>query len=78
MFCRLAIVGILLGIVFGLATSFWLMNINNDSTLAIIVTFVSAYASFFVAEEMCGSSGLLSVVMNGFTCSIFGRKKREG
>lgn len=71
-FCLLAVVGMLLGIAFGMVTSWLLDNIFRDATLTTIVTLVSAYSSYYVADRLVGASGLLAVVCNGFTMSLIG------
>jgi NhaP-type Na+/H+ or K+/H+ antiporter len=72
-FCLLAVVGMLLGIAFGAATSWLLDNIFRDPTLTTVVTLVSAYSSYYTADRLVGASGLLAVVCNGFTMSLIGR-----
>lgn len=71
-FCLLAVVGMILGIAFGAVTSWLLDNIFRDATLTTIVTLVSAYSSYYVADRLVGASGLLAVVCNGFTMSLIG------
>jgi NhaP-type Na+/H+ or K+/H+ antiporter len=44
----------------------------RDPTLTTIVTLLSAYSSYYVADRLVGASGLLAVVMNGFTMSLIG------
>eukprot|EP00878_Enallax_costatus_P037337 GHUV01042162.1.p1 GENE.GHUV01042162.1~~GHUV01042162.1.p1 ORF type:complete len:355 (+),score=100.67 GHUV01042162.1:663-1727(+) len=74
-FCLLAVVGMLLGIAFGAVTSWLLDNIFRDATLTTIVTLVSAYSSYYVADRLVGASGLLAVVCNGFTMSLIGGRQ---
>lgn len=45
---------------------------HRDPTLTTIVTLLSAYSSYYVADRLVGSSGLLAVVCNGFTMSLIG------
>lgn len=71
-FIRLALVAAALGLGFGLVTSFWLANIWNDPVLEIVLTLGAAYGSYFVAEELAGASGLLAVVVMGFSMSLIG------
>lgn len=71
-FCLLAVVGMLLGIVCGFLTSWLLEHIFRDPTLTTIVTLLSAYSSYYVADRLVGASGLLAVVCNGFTMSLIG------
>lgn len=44
----------------------------RDPTLTTIVTLLSAYSSYYVADRLVGASGLLAVVCNGFTMSLIG------
>ncbi|WIA41790.1 hypothetical protein OEZ86_009122 [Tetradesmus obliquus] len=74
-FCLLAVVGMLLGIAFGAATSWLLDNIFRDPTLTTVVTLVSAYSSYYTADRLVGASGLLAVVCNGFTMSLIGGRQ---
>lgn len=71
-FVQLALLGAALGLGFGLVTSFWLANIWNDPGLEIILTLGAAYACYFVSEELAGASGLLAVVVMGFSMSLLG------
>ena len=45
---------------------------SRDPTLTTIVTLLSAYSSYYVADRLVGASGLLAVVCNGFTMSLIG------
>lgn len=48
----------------------------RDPTLTTIVTLLSAYSSYYTADRLVGASGLLAVVMNGFTMSIIGEAQQ--
>lgn len=72
LFIRLALLGAAVGLAFAIVTSFWLSRIFNDPVLEIILTFGAAYSCYFVSEELLGASGLLAVVVMGFTMSIVG------
>jgi NhaP-type Na+/H+ or K+/H+ antiporter len=37
-----------------------------------VLTLGAAYACYFVAEELAGASGLLAVVVMGFSMSLLG------
>jgi sodium/hydrogen exchanger 10/11 len=74
LFVQLAVLGAAIGLGFGLVTSFWLARIFNDACLEIVLTFGAAYACYFVAEELCGASGLLAVVVMGFSMSVMGEQ----
>ncbi|WIA34707.1 hypothetical protein OEZ86_013018 [Tetradesmus obliquus] len=72
LFVQLAVLGAAIGVGFALLTSFWLAHIFNDATLEIVLTLGAAYACYFVSEELCGASGLLAVVVMGFSMSVMG------
>jgi NhaP-type Na+/H+ or K+/H+ antiporter len=40
--------------------------------LEIVLTLGAAYGCYFVAEELAGASGLLAVVVMGFSMSLLG------
>jgi NhaP-type Na+/H+ or K+/H+ antiporter len=75
LFCRLALLGGAVGGAFGAVTSWWLSRIWRDPGLDIILTWSSAYACYYVAEDLLGASGLLAVVFNGFTMSLIGGRQ---
>jgi NhaP-type Na+/H+ or K+/H+ antiporter len=75
LFCRLALLGGAVGGAFGAVTSWWLSRIWRDPGLDIILTWSSAYACYYVAEDLLGASGLLAVVVNGFTMSLIGGRQ---
>jgi NhaP-type Na+/H+ or K+/H+ antiporter len=54
------------------------MLLCRDPTLTTIVTLLSAYSSYYVADRLVGASGLLAVVMNGFTMSLIGEEHAAG
>jgi hypothetical protein len=41
--------------------------------LEIVLTLGAAYGCYFVSEELCGASGLLAVVVMGFSMSLLGK-----
>lgn len=45
---------------------------RNDPCLEIVLTLGAAYACYFVSEELAGASGLLAVVVMGFSMSLMG------
>jgi hypothetical protein len=45
---------------------------RRDPGLDIVLTFTSAYTCYFVSEELLGASGLLAVVVMGFSMSLIG------
>lgn len=46
--------------------------LRRDPTITTVVTLLSAYSSYYVADRLVGASGLLAVVCNGFTMSLIG------
>eukprot|EP00878_Enallax_costatus_P006804 GHUV01007132.1.p1 GENE.GHUV01007132.1~~GHUV01007132.1.p1 ORF type:complete len:889 (+),score=286.27 GHUV01007132.1:1018-3684(+) len=75
LFIRLALLGAAVGAAFAMVTSVWLSRIFNDPGLEIVLTFGAAYSCYFVAEELLGASGLLAVVVMGFSMSIVGGRQ---
>lgn len=67
-----------MGLAFALVTSVWLSRIFNDPGLEIILTFGAAYSCYFVSEELLNASGLLAVVVMGFSMSIVGELRGLG
>eukprot|EP00775_Hariotina_reticulata_P007049 gene7049-7263_t len=61
-----------MGLAFGLVTSWWLSRLMNDPGMSIVLTFGAAYSCYFVSEELLGASGLLAVVVMGFSMSLIG------
>ena len=69
-FCRLALGGPLLGLVWGFGTLWWMRKLSRttsheDSVLQITLTICCAYGSFFSAEELLEVSGVLCTVTAG-------------
>ena len=67
--------GLLVGVVLGGLTASLLGLIESDSLLEITLTTVLAYASFLVAEELLGVSGVMATVGAGLTLGGWGRVK---
>jgi NhaP-type Na+/H+ or K+/H+ antiporter len=66
-FARMALGGPALGLLFGYASVWWMRSqsrttVESDMTVQIAVTLCCAYLSFFVAEEVCKVSGVLTIV----------------
>ncbi len=74
-FFRVALGGILVGLVVGLLVISWVKHVFNDAMVEISVIIAAAYISFFVAENLLGISGVLSVVAFGLTMSGIGRTR---
>eukprot|EP00512_Aurantiochytrium_limacinum_P013562 CAMPEP_0171566434 /NCGR_PEP_ID=MMETSP0961-20121227/563_1 /TAXON_ID=87120 /ORGANISM="Aurantiochytrium limacinum, Strain ATCCMYA-1381" /LENGTH=924 /DNA_ID=CAMNT_0012120165 /DNA_START=307 /DNA_END=3082 /DNA_ORIENTATION=- len=76
-FFRMSIGGALVGIAFSIMLNFvmWRLNRKLDQSemlLQVAATIAFAYMSYFVAEVVCGTSGVLSVLFCGVTTSGFG------
>lgn len=75
-FCRLSFGGPALGIAFGMAASFWLRRIINNSILETNLTIFTAYLMFYTAEAtVLHVSGILGLVCLGLYMTKEGRTK---
>jgi len=77
LFFKMSIGGSLIGLSFGIILTFFLWLTNRkvadvDNLLQISLTIVTAYLSYYVAEVMAGTSGVLAVVFCGVFTSRFG------
>lgn len=67
--------GLLVGVLLGGLTAYLLGLVESDSAIEITLTTVLAYASFLVAEELLGVSGVMATVGAGLTLGGWGRVK---
>eukprot|EP00210_Caulerpa_lentillifera_P006651 g6354.t1 len=74
-FFQLAFGGPAIGILFGLAATFWIQYIYNDLLTEISLTLVSAYLTFYVAEDVAEVSGVLAVVALGLFMGSFAKDR---
>ena len=75
-FVRIALGGPVLGILIGIFMSIWIKRIIRDHVLAINVTFIGAYLTFYIAEfTWVRVSGILAVVCLGLYMSAVGKRK---
>lgn len=77
-FCLMALGGCLLGILFGLATCLILFLLDRklnseENVVQIVATITMAYLTFYVAEPVSHTSGVIAVVFCGFTTKAFGQ-----
>lgn len=72
-FAQLALGGPALGIACGLVTTLWIKSIFSNLFLEVSLTFVSAYLTFYLAEDVFGTSGVLSVVAFGIFMGTFAK-----
>lgn len=68
-FCQMALGGPALGVGFAIMTTWWLGLVFNDAMVEISMTLVTAYLTFYVAEDLLVVSGVLAVVALGVTMS---------
>ncbi|SDB85883.1 cation:proton antiporter [Williamwhitmania taraxaci] len=74
-FLKVAIGGMLLGLIMGRAVMYWLKNVFNDPIVEIVVLLASAYLVFFIAEEFLHVSGVLSLFGLGITMASVGKTR---
>lgn len=72
-FARLALGGPALGIGCGIVATLWIKCIFNNIFMEISLTLVSAYLTFYLAEDVLEVSGVLAVVALGIFMSTFAR-----
>ncbi|GMH39853.1 hypothetical protein BSKO_07757 [Bryopsis sp. KO-2023] len=68
-FCQMALGGPAVGILFGIAATYWLALVFNDAIVEISITLVTTYLTFYVAEDLFAVSGVLAVVVLGVVMS---------
>jgi CPA1 family monovalent cation:H+ antiporter len=71
-FVKVAGMGIVLGLGFGLI-AFWILRRLNDHVLENAITIVLAWGSFIIAEQS-GASGVIAVVVAGLIIGNYGTK----
>lgn len=74
-FLRVAVGGILLGVVIGGAVLLWVGKVFNDALIEITLIVVAAYLTFFIAEYFFHVSGVLGLVALGLSMASAGRTK---
>ncbi|CAG9467732.1 unnamed protein product [Pedinophyceae sp. YPF-701] len=72
-FAQLAIGGPAVGVAFGMAEALVLSYIYNDAQAEVTLTVVTSFLTWFVAEELCGVSGVLAVVFLGVFMAAVGK-----
>ena len=72
-FCRMALLGPLIGITFGYISLLWISRVFNDPLVEISISIFTAYLAFYVSEFWVHSSGVLTVVFVGLAFSSRGR-----
>jgi NhaP-type Na+/H+ or K+/H+ antiporter len=76
-FCRLALGGVAVGAAFGGVTVMLIQRASHktkdtDTTVQILLTICCAYLSFYVGEEICGVSGVLTNVTAALVLAKYG------
>ena len=76
-FCRMAFGGLAIGVAFGLALCLILFLLNRrlnmeENVVQIVATITMAYLTFYVADPVSHTSGVIAVVFCGFTTKAFG------
>ena len=75
-FIRLAGGGIVLGILFGIVGTYLFKKFHRDSIILTTITFILAYASFYIAENTeVHVSGVLTTVSMGIYLSAYAKVK---
>jgi NhaP-type Na+/H+ or K+/H+ antiporter len=74
-FLKVAVGGILWGLIMARIVMFWLKNVLNDAMVEIIVLLASAYLTFYIAEEFLHVSGVLGLFGLGITMASVGKTR---
>jgi sodium/hydrogen exchanger 10/11 len=64
-FLRMAVGGVLLGFMLSSISIMWIRRVFNDPMTEISITLAFTYLTFFIAEHVCGFSGVMAVVTFG-------------
>jgi NhaP-type Na+/H+ or K+/H+ antiporter/CRP-like cAMP-binding protein len=74
-FFRVAVGGILIGILVGYIVIAWVKKVFNDALVEITVIVAAAYLTFFVAEHFLHVSGVLGLVSFGLFMASVGKTR---
>ena len=75
-FCRLALGGPLVGLIFGVILTTWLSYINKKPVLEANLIVCGAYLTFFVSElHAVHVSGILALVVLGLYMGVYGKAR---
>jgi NhaP-type Na+/H+ or K+/H+ antiporter len=74
-FSRVAIGGIIVGIIIGAVVIAWVKRVFNDALVEISVIIAAAYLAFFVAENVMHMSGVLALVSLGLAMAGVGKTR---
>ena len=76
LFFSLTIGGLLLGLIFGVLSTFWIKRIFNDGIQAVSITMISCYMVFYIAEDVdlgFHVSGIIALASLGLYMAAFGK-----
>ncbi|MBT3424134.1 MAG: cyclic nucleotide-binding domain-containing protein [Bacteroidetes bacterium] len=74
-FFRVALGGIIMGLLIGGITLIWVRRVFNDAMIEITLIVVAAYLTFYVAEHFFHVSGVLGLVALGLAMASAGRTR---
>ena len=74
-FFRVALGGILVGVIIGGVTINWVRRVFNDALVEISVIIAAAYMTFYVCEHFFHVSGVLGLVALGLAMASIGRTR---
>jgi NhaP-type Na+/H+ or K+/H+ antiporter len=78
MLVQLCTGGLVLGLIFGIVSVYWIKKIFNDEILVLNITIVSCYLSFFISEHVqlgVAISAVIAVVSLSLLMAAFGRTR---
>lgn len=78
LFVQLTFGGVILGLIFGVISVYWIKKIFNDEILVLNITIISCYLVFYFAEHIhigIHFSGIISLVSLSLFMSAFGRTR---
>ena len=78
LFLSLTIGGAILGIVFAVASTWWIRRVFNDGILVVSITIISCYLVFFIAENVdigVKVSGIIALVSLGLYMAALGKTR---
>jgi NhaP-type Na+/H+ or K+/H+ antiporter len=74
-FTRVAVGGLIIGIIIGAVVIAWVKRVFNDALVEISVIIAAAYLAFFVAEHFMHMSGVLALVALGLAMAGVGKTR---
>lgn len=74
-FLKVALGGILVGVIVGAVSIWWVRKVFNDALVEISVIVVAAYITFFICEHFLHVSGVLGLVALGLGMASVGKTR---